>query len=276
VDSNGNVFVTGYSGPDGAFDVDFVTLKYSAAGMPLWTNRFSGPAHGYDAPSAITVDSGGNVFVAGYSYFFDGSSGGYTYDMMTIKYSNTGTLLWLGRYPHAVATAAIVTHDGNLTVTGYSSVHDNPSDYVTLKYCSGFAASNDNFSSRIILNGTSVNTNGNNNCASREAGEPNHAGNIGGKSHWWSWAAPASGPVTITTCGSAFDTLLAVYTGTSISGLTLVTNNNDNVICGAGSVQSQVQFNAVSATTYQIAVDGYKDPNEPTPRSGNIVLTIQQ
>ena len=76
--------------------------------------------------------------------------------------------------------------------------------------------------------------------------------------------------MTINTCGSSFDTLLGVYTGISVSALALVTDNNDNAACGVGSLQSQVQFNAVSGSNYQIAVDGYSGA------SGNITLQIFQ
>src|SRR6185312_4883889 len=54
------------------------------------------------------------------------------------------------------------------------------------------------------------------------------------------------------TAGSAFDTLLGVYTGNTVSNLTLV-SANDNV--GGGST-SKVTFNAVAGTVFHIAVDG--------------------
>src|ERR1041385_6119047 len=38
-DTNGNVFVTGYSFGAGS-GTDFATVKYSADGAPLWTNRY--------------------------------------------------------------------------------------------------------------------------------------------------------------------------------------------------------------------------------------------
>lgn len=97
---------------------------------------------------------------------------------------------------------------------------------------------------------------------------------MGGKSLWWSWTAPASGPVTISTCGSDFDTVLAVYTGNAVDALSLVASNNNSVCSGVSNVQSQVQFNAIAGTNYQIAVDGFKYAAEPGARSGNITLSI--
>lgn len=94
---------------------------------------------------------------------------------------------------------------------------------------------------------------GSNEGADKEAGEPEHAGDAGGSSVWWSWVAPQTGPVAISTRDSVIDTLLAVYTGQSLAGLNLVAEN-DNVTDGV--VTSSVSFNAVQGTEYQIAVDG--------------------
>jgi hypothetical protein len=89
--------------------------------------------------------------------------------------------------------------------------------------------------------------------ASREYGEPRHAGQDGGRSVWFTWVAPANGTAAFDTLGSSFDTLLAVYTGTAVSALHQVAAN-DNY----GGTASRVSFYAVAGTTYRIAVDGKK------------------
>jgi hypothetical protein len=88
--------------------------------------------------------------------------------------------------------------------------------------------------------------------ATREAGEPNHAGNPGGHSKWFTWTAPGPGQMTIHARSTDFDTLLAVYTGTSVGALTTVVANDDM----DGSTDSQVGWKVVAGTTYVIAVDG--------------------
>jgi hypothetical protein len=129
---------------------------------------------------------------------------------------------------------------------------------------------NDAFANCLPLSGTSVTTTGNNDNATKESGEPLHAGNTGGKSVWWTWTAPSSGPVRVATTGSTFDTTLGVYTGTSVSALSLTAGDDDSGVWPA----SAVTFYALSGTSYEIAVDGF-DPGFGVP-SGNITLSIAE
>jgi hypothetical protein len=138
----------------------------------------------------------------------------------------------------------------NLDVIGYDSVAANNS-----------GPANDNFANGQVITGQSGTVNGTNVNATKEAGEPDHAGDTGGKSVWYQWQAPSSGSVTIDTLGSNFDTTLAVYTGSSVSGLTLIASNDDD-----NGLTSRVVFNAVNGTLYRIAVDGFSGA------SGNITL----
>jgi hypothetical protein len=61
--------------------------------------------------------------------------------------------------------------------------------------------------------------------------------------------------VTIDTCDSEFDTLLAVYTGSSVSALTPAAASDDS--CGPSGEQSRIEFNVAGGTTLRIAVDGF-------------------
>jgi uncharacterized repeat protein (TIGR01451 family) len=89
--------------------------------------------------------------------------------------------------------------------------------------------------------------------ATKETGEPDHAGNIGGQSVWWKWTAPASGQLNIDTQGSNYDTLLAVYTGNGVNALNnLTSNDNDGFSIGTSTALMQAQ----AGQEYKIAVDG--------------------
>src|SRR5690349_18274929 len=116
------------------------------------------------------------------------------------------------------------------------------------------APANDDFANAVVLAPGGGSVTADNSEATKEAGEPDHAGDQGGKSVWYTWTPSFAGTASIDTNGSSFDTLLAVYTGTSVSGLTTIASNDD--VDHSGSV-SRVCFNVTAATTYAIAVDGY-------------------
>jgi hypothetical protein len=113
---------------------------------------------------------------------------------------------------------------------------------------------NDNFADRLEMKGTYDFVIGSTVGATYEIDEPYHWAMTGVQSVWWKWQAPNSGPVTISTAGSNFDTILAAYTGTTMATLALVANNDDF----GGSITSQINFIATAGTVYQIAVDGYE------------------
>ena len=125
VDANGNVFVAGFSIRNGYWD--WVTVAYSAAGAPLWTNGYSRPLNGDDSAEALTVDQSGNIFVTGYS----GA------DILTIAYSNTGVPLWTNRCGvdmMSTPTAIAADRHGHVVVTGYAYANTGSRDFATVAY----------------------------------------------------------------------------------------------------------------------------------------------
>jgi hypothetical protein len=118
VDGNNNVIVTGTSyGGSGSLG-DYVTIKYSSAGVPLWTNRYNGPGNGGDHPAAVAVDGSNNVIVTGDSIRTNNSWPHSDYDYATIKYSSAGEPLWTNRYIEGSAHALAVDSGNNVIVTG--------------------------------------------------------------------------------------------------------------------------------------------------------------
>ena len=154
------------------------------------------------------------------------------------------------------------------------------------------APKNDDFVNRIKLSGSRVFTNASNAGATKELGEPNHSGNSGGSSVWYSWTAPASGRVTLSTnevpayappsssdggfglgvitvwngppgppnCGNEIDQnpppvfypVFAAYTGTAVASLT----SANGLPAALAAFPNMVEFDAVKGQTYQIAFDG--------------------
>lgn len=111
------------------------------------------------------------------------------------------------------------------------------------------AAAGDGFASPIASNSFYSN----NAAATKETGEPNHAGNAGGKSVWVSFASGYNTRVSVDTHLSNFDTLLAIYTGTGVSALTPVAANDDD---GSANGNSGLVIDAQTGVTYRAVVDG--------------------
>ena len=148
------------------------------------------------------------------------------------------------------------------------------------------APPNDDFVNRVKLAGARTSILASNAGATKELGEPDHLGNPGGSSVWYSWAAPASGRVTLSTnevpvypapssgggdglfiwsvgpptCGNEIDQnpppvfypVLATYTGTAVDALTPA----NNLPMSLDAFPDGVEFDAVKGRTYQIAFDG--------------------
>ncbi|MEO6995307.1 MAG: matrixin family metalloprotease, partial [Lacunisphaera sp.] len=130
----------------------------------------------------------------------------------------------------------------------------------------GFIPANNNFANAtpLTLTGASTQVTGTNVASTKEVGEPNHAGNTNVHSVWWKWTAASGGSVTITTLGSNFDTVLGVYTGSTVSSLTQIAANDDVQAATSSNAAdpkrirtSTVTFTAAAGTTYYIAVDGW-------------------
>jgi hypothetical protein len=92
--------------------------------------------------------------------------------------------------------------------------------------------------------------------ATSEFLEPAHAGVASATtSVWYQWTAPGNGDVIISTQGSDFDTVLAVYTGVFLFGASTVVANDDRQ--ALVDTTSEVEFQAMAGATYRIAVAGF-------------------
>ncbi len=106
--------------------------------------------------------------------------------------------------------------------------------------------------------------------STKEPGEPNHAGEPGGASAWYSLVAEDDGLLQVSTEGSDFDTVLAVYAGPEnalgFDELSLIASDDNG---GTDGQTSRVQFRAAKGQFYQVAVDGVRGV------SGQVRLTYQ-
>ncbi len=156
------------------------------------------------------------------------------------------------------------------------------SDFVLQWSYVGATAPNNHFVDALpILNSAGTMT-AINMVADKEAGEPDHANNRGGRSIWYRWQSAVGGQLSFSTAGSNFDTLLAVYSSNSADLATLgpVVSNDD----AAGDLTSAVSFEAQSGAVYYIAIDGFNGAggtvvlnwNGPPPDGAPVPLTIER
>ena len=138
VDSAGNIYMTGnsYSGDTNPANrsYNYVTLKYDASGILLWTKYYDGNVGYDDSPRSLKIDTGGNVYVTGYSWEI-GTYANYA----TVKYGSNGNQIWAKRFVGGsgeIPSEVEVDSSGNVYVTGYSNsgAAGGSEDIVTIKY----------------------------------------------------------------------------------------------------------------------------------------------
>lgn len=130
---------------------------------------------------------------------------------------------------------------------------------------------NDAFASAVATSTATWTLTGNNTDGTSETGEPAHAGNSAAKSVWWAFTAPSSGSCTLRTFGSAFDTVLAVYTGTSVGALVAVASNDNS---SSTVLDSTVSFSTVKGTIYRIVVDGKSGASGAIQLAASLVAAV--
>jgi hypothetical protein len=193
------------------------------------------------APSAIKYSCSDNGLQAGWADVYDRNLDCQFVDITGVPSGNY--YLQMTVNPDALLTEADL---GNNTVL--VPVNIPPTNCLA-------APANDLFQAAAVLTRSPVTTTEFNNCATKQTGEPNHAGNAGGHSIWFTWTPDSNHTAVLSTRNSNFDTTLAVYTGNAVNALSLIASNDD-IVAGVNE-QSLVTFAAVAGTTYRIAVDGF-------------------
>jgi hypothetical protein len=236
-------------------EVSFYTRALSASEIAaIYAAGASGKCKVPVAPAIVTQPASQTLVVGGSVTFSVTAAGtpplSYQWSKDGAKLSDGGNITG-STNSVLTLTSLQATEAGNYQVLVTNNWGAVTSAVATLS--TGVPPPNDAFAAAQAVSGSSGSVSGNNFNATKEAGEPNHAGNPGGASVWYAWTAPSTSPVTFDTALSAFDTLLAVYTGSSVSGLTTIASNND---LSPNCNRSRLTFTPVSGTVYRIAVDG--------------------
>ena len=118
----------------------------------------------------------------------------------------------------------------------------------------------DDFECRQTLAGTNISFTISNVGATREPGEPQHHPVNSSNSLWFTWTAPTSGGFVFRTVaptgGGYFKPIVAIYTGTTLSGLVKQAFNSTASNGSGGDPVARTAFTAIAGQAYQIAVDG--------------------
>lgn len=98
VDSVGNVYVTGSTIviTNGRTNNNFCLLKYDPNGTLLWEREWDGGDN--DGANELELDRSGNIIVTGTAAVFNG---GYSNDIVTVKWLSNGNLSWVNRFDTA-------------------------------------------------------------------------------------------------------------------------------------------------------------------------------
>jgi hypothetical protein len=144
-----------------------------------------------------------------------------------------------------VPVTAGVTY--RIQVGGFGTSRGNASLQVAVN-----PEANDLFANAQMISGVSGTVFGSNLRALGEPAEPEFS--LGPHSSvWYRWVAPVSGTFRINTAGSWFNTLLAVTSGDSILGLTVILINDN---AGGPTETSELDFTAVAGTQYRFLIRG--------------------
>jgi uncharacterized delta-60 repeat protein len=135
-DASGNVYVTGLtdSDPTALVNNNYATVKYSSAGVQIWSQTYNGTGNKNDSGNDITIDAAGNVIVAG-----NCQNTATQKDGTAIKYTPSGNTIWVYNYNGIgdnsdKANAIFVDASGFTYATGSATRAGNGKDFCTIKY----------------------------------------------------------------------------------------------------------------------------------------------
>jgi uncharacterized delta-60 repeat protein len=137
-DAVGNVYVAGVGSSIQNTYEDAVLIKYSPAGTQLWARSYDGALRDNDAFLAVRADAVGNAYVTGYATV----SGLHFQDVVTLKFSPSGAVLWTRLYNGEASVedwgeSITLDHLGDVVVAGSQGEGCEGNvcySFVTLKY----------------------------------------------------------------------------------------------------------------------------------------------
>lgn len=245
-DSNGNVFVSGYTDavPGAIVQNNGILLGYSSAGLALFNKSFSLSPTSNDIHSSMIIASNNDIVICGSSEVIPVKHATF------MRYSNTGSEIWNKKYvangdnsnnSHSI----VVDNQGNTYVAGYTVEYGADRNHSLLKI-----DPNGNTLWLRTLNGTS------------SSGSPDEAYGIG---------IDATGFIYVggflKNTGASYDIILAKY---NANGDTIWTRKYDYTLVGG------------SDKAFQLAIDGQgnvfltgRSDSDPSVNSNTDAITLK-
>ncbi len=261
---NHRVYALAVSGDDLYAGGSFTTAGGKAAAyLALLRPHGDGPSDGPTVvrqPESVTVEAGEE---AGFNVVVEGG-GPFLY-----QWRRNGVNIPGVNGPTLTFPSAETAHGGAYTVVIQNDDGLAGSAIATLEVLLPDADARDHFDDRQFLagdNGQGVARSVN---ATLEPDEPVHGGITNSASVWATWRPSESGIATVTTAGSDFDTVLAIYTGATLTNLAAVAWDDDS----GGFLASSSRFNVTAGVDYQIAVSGFAGGRGRTVLNWNLEIT---
>ncbi len=224
----------------------------SATGASLWWEWTAAGS------TPVTISTAGTAYDSTLAIYTGGSPGALT---LVASNDNSGSLFTSSvSFVSVAGTAYQIAVDGRNAASG-----------LTLLTVQAAPANND-FATAMTLTGPSARVTGTNALCTREPGEPPILGNAGGTSLWYRWTAPKSGRFAVSAFTVDFDPLVAVYTGTALTALSLV-GAGDNSGFDGSQRPSLCRFDAIAGTTYFITIDA-KPAGIGASNTGEFTLSL--
>jgi hypothetical protein len=128
IDSNNNVYITGYTsgnldGNTNAGGADVFLTKYDSDGDKKWTQQLG--TSDFDYSYGVAIDSNNNVYITGItSGNLDGNTNAGSYDAFLTKYDSDGDKKWtqqLGTSDNDYSRGVAIDSNNNVYITGFTS-----------------------------------------------------------------------------------------------------------------------------------------------------------
>jgi hypothetical protein len=132
--SNNEIILVGNTNIEGQ-GANILTMKYDSEGVLIWERNFNTASLNNDYGSAVSEDVFGNIYVLGTT---DNNSVS-NYDIVVLKYSPTGLLLWSKIYDspfnkNDIGVDLKISTNGNVYIVASSEGLNSNYDFLVLKY----------------------------------------------------------------------------------------------------------------------------------------------